>query len=518
MKPSLRTLLAASTAACTLSFAAQAQISLGAGTSYSPGLEPSGIAFGDFDGDMDRDMAITVDNVSGALDGVSIHLNDGTGQFTPGGIIPLGAGVSVEDVVAADFDNNGTIDLAVSLKDQNAVRILTNGGAANFTPGALTAVGGLEPRQIAVGDIDGVGGPDLMVANRDSNNVSVLLSNGAGFTFVGTVPAGIEPRGVVLAHLNGDTILDAAVAAHDSRSVIVLNGLGGGAFAQGASLFVGGQVRPEGLAAADVDQNGTMDLLAATSGNNGALSFVALFTNNGGTFAGPVNFPSGGSEPDDVAAADLDGDGDMDVVVSNQTSNTIATLENLGGTFGAAVSYPSGVRPGRLAVEDLDGNGSPDVGVACRDSNDVRIYLNNAAGSGIGTNYCNSTPNSTGSMAVLSATGSASIAANDITLNVASLPASHPGLFLISNTAGFTPFAAGGQGHLCLGTPLARFGMNPQFSSPLGTVSMALDLQNLPQGITVAPGETWFFQYWTRDTNLGFSTNNLSNGLSIDLQ
>lgn len=518
MKTPLCTLVAASTAACALSFTAQAQIGLGAGTSYFPGQEPSGVAFGDFDGDQDQDMAVTVDNVSGALDGVAILLNDGSGQFTPGGIVPLGAGVSVEDLAAADFDNNGTMDLAVSLKDQNAVRILSNGGAANFTPGATTGVGGLEPRQIAQGDLDGNGFTDLIVANRDSNNVSVLMNTGGILSLAGTVPAGIEPRGVVIAHLNGDTILDAAVSAHDSRSVVVLNGLGGGSFSQGASLFVGGQVRPEGLAAADVDQNGSVDLLAATSGNNGALSFVALFSNTGGVFSGPVNFQSGGSEPDDLATADFDGDGDMDVVVSNQTSNTIATLENLGGSFGPAVSYPSGVRPGRVAVADLDGNSTPDVGVACRDSNEVRIYPNTATGGGIGTNYCNSTPNSTGSMAVLSATGTGTVAANDITLNVASLPASHPGLFLISNTAGFTPFAAGGQGHLCLGTPLARFGMAPQFSSAQGTVSMAIDLQNLPQGITVAPGETWFFQYWTRDTNLGFSTNNLSNGLSILLQ
>lgn len=505
-------------AAGLLAGSASAQISFGPGTDYFPGQRPSGIAFGDFDGDGDRDMAVTSD----APDKVSIFTNDGSGSFSGPVHVLLGGGVSAQDLVARDFDGDGDLDLAVALKNINSVMLVINTGGA-FSPGASTGTAGDEPRHLAAGDLDGDGDMDLVVSNRESNDVSVLLNTGGAFSLHGTFAAGAEPRAVALADLDGDGDMDAAVSAHDDRAVNLLMGDGAGNLTAGTSLSVGGQLRPDGLTAADLDGDGDIDLAAATSGNG--MNFISVFLNGGGGFAwnGPFNSPSGGVNPDDVAAADLDLDGDLDLATSNQDSNTVATLEGTGGgTFAAGSPFPAGTRPGDLELGDLDGNGSPDLAVANRDSNDVTVYLNDAAGGGsIGTNYCGpANPNSSGMPAVIGATGSLVVADNDVTLTASQLPANQFGYFLTSLDAGFVANPGGSQGNLCLSGDIGRYVAQVANSGAGGEIVLTLDLTQVPTptGTTsVLAGETRRWQCWFRDDNPG-STSNFTDGIALTFQ
>ena len=142
---------------------------------------------------------------------------------------------------------------------------------------------------------------------------------------------------------------------------------------------------------------------------------------------------------------------------------------------------------------------------------------------GLGTTYCGpAAVNSTGSPGIVTATGSAVVSANSLTLVAEGLPANQFGIFLTSRTQAFVPGAGGtSNGNICLGGMIGRFALPSQIlnSGGAGTFSFAADLTAFPQGsgfVPVAAGETWNFQAWYRDpVGLG---SNFTDGVEIAFQ
>ncbi|MEZ6014477.1 MAG: hypothetical protein R3F49_05145 [Planctomycetota bacterium] len=138
----------------------------------------------------------------------------------------------------------------------------------------------------------------------------------------------------------------------------------------------------------------------------------------------------------------------------------------------------------------------------------------------IGTNYCTAVANSTGSAAVMSASGSASVAANNLVLEGAGLPTNAFGFFLTSLTQSNVPNPGGSAGTLCLGGSIGRYvgGGQIQNSGATGMISLAVDLGQHPSPsgfVQVNAGETWNFQAWYRDSVGGVATSNFTDGFEI---
>ena len=136
---------------------------------------------------------------------------------------------------------------------------------------------------------------------------------------------------------------------------------------------------------------------------------------------------------------------------------------------------------------------------------------------GIGTQYCDTTINTSGNKAELVAEGSTVISDNDVTFTVSNLPSGENGYLLMSQNQTFQPNFGGSLGTLCVGSPQIRFTQLVQNSGAGGEVSFPIDLGNLPNNASFAAGETWNFQYWTRDFVLS-PTSNTSLGYSITWQ
>ena len=186
-----------------------------------------------------------------------------------------------------------------------------------------------------------------------------------------------------------------------------------------------------------------------------------------------------------------------------QVTKLVASDAASGDHFGAEAAAAGGVLVvGAPRGDDLgDTSGS--------------AYVFDAQGcGGLGAAYCDSNPNSSGATAALTAVGSPSIAQNDVTFDVAALPTNQFGYLLMSDTQGFVPLFGGSQGNLCLGGQIVRFDGDVLNSGATGSVSFSPDLTDLPQNTVFSPGETWSFQYWTRDAN-PTPTSNTSNGLEI---
>ncbi len=138
-----------------------------------------------------------------------------------------------------------------------------------------------------------------------------------------------------------------------------------------------------------------------------------------------------------------------------------------------------------------------------------------------GVNYCMANPNSTGAAATMSATGSAAIADNDLTLLTSSMPPNTFCAYMTSLSQGFSPNFGGSDGNLCLGGSIGLYSdpSDVQRTSLNGEASLTVDLLMLPtsSGGTVAAmaGQSWNFQAWFRDASLAGGGSNFSDGLSI---
>jgi hypothetical protein len=224
---------------------------------------------------------------------------------------------------------------------------------------------------IAVADLDGNGAPDLVTGNGFSYDISVLLADGnGGFLPTVTYPVGVVSLGnvvVAAGDATGDGLADLVATGYDDDEILLWPGDGSGSFGTTQVLSTGSGQYPAAVAIADLDGDGTPDLVTA-NGDSGDVS--VLLGNGSGGFAAAAVFPAG-AFPVSLAIADVDGDGHADLLTANAGGLDVSVLHGDGsGGFGAPSSFPVGpdAEPFALAAGDVDGDGRPDVVVANRGS------------------------------------------------------------------------------------------------------------------------------------------------------
>jgi ankyrin repeat protein len=160
-------------------------------------------------------------------------------------------------------------------------------------------------------------------------------------------------------------------------------------FAAQTTYSVGSQ--PWFVAAADVNGDNKIDIIVANSGSNN----VGVLLNTGnGTFTSQTTYSTGsGSVPYSVAVADVNGDNKPDIIVANSGLNSTSILLNIGnGTFIAEMTYSTDSSPYSVAAADVNGDTKIDIIVANHGSNNVSVLLNTGNGT-----FTNQTTYSTGS-------------------------------------------------------------------------------------------------------------------------
>jgi hypothetical protein len=213
---------------------------------------------------------------------------------------------------------------------------------------------------------------------------AVALAASTDFREPATSPeqAGIGPVGIVAADFDGDTDRDLATVNISGGNVTILRNNGSGNFGEPASSPVPAGSFPSGIAAADLDGDGDQDLVVS----NQVSDDVTILRNNGtGRFREPASSPvPAGDTPVAVVAADLDGDTDKDLaVVDLLTPGNVTILRNNGsGKFTQPASSPesAGNDPVSIAAADLNGDGDRDLAVANQQSFNVTILRNTGSG------------------------------------------------------------------------------------------------------------------------------------------
>ena len=219
------------------------------------------------------------------------------------------------------------------------------------------------------------------MANQLSHDLTILLGDGTGsLASAGRVAGGENPGDFALADLNADGILDIVVPNHDTEYLTILLGDGTGRFraAPESPLPVAVAPHPHAVWAVDIDADGHVDLVVDDRQGEGLLILPGL---GDGRFAGPGHrIPMGGDPYRGMAVADIDLDGRLDLVTPNPDHVGIAFGTNPEQfEFGRSARISTRA-PFAVALGDVSDDGLLDLVVASETDPNVRVFLGDGTG------------------------------------------------------------------------------------------------------------------------------------------
>jgi hypothetical protein len=329
---------------------------------------PYAIAAGDLNGDGIPDIfAVSTNNAEG---GAAYAFGKGDGTFgswhgyAPAAMMPT-------FVTMADVNLDGHLDVLTSSGVNFTVGVALGNSHGDFPEQHGVQAGNI-PVSLLVTDVNGDGLPDIVGTNR--KGVFVLLGKGnGGFDHVKQFySGGMQPIGIDVGDVNGDGIPDVVVAniyGNVAGNVSLLLGKGDGTF--GEPKIIAAYESPSDVKLGDFNGDGNLDLAVSDEGH------IAIFLGDGhGNFILNQVF-KGIKGLGNIVVADFNGDGILDLACGGTARSTVAVLQGHGdGTFAQPVNFTVGRRPYFLITSDFNQDGKPDLATVSNDYNVVSVLLN----------------------------------------------------------------------------------------------------------------------------------------------
>ena len=376
---------------------------------FAVSQNPTALVAADFNQDGKTDIVTGSD-----LGDISVLLGTGFGRFVSASTFFVGN--QPEYVLATDLNRDGKLDVVVANENSNTISVLLGAGNGTFGPKVDIPVG-TNPFSVAVGDFNVDQIPDLAVANSghfsdDRGSISILLGNGDGtYRAPKNILVGNVPAFVSVADFNKDGKPDLAVANFVDNTVSILRGNGDGSFGAPSTLsfppfsqiitvhtidvdgdhnqdlVVGGgsdvwvsqrqwtgRLRPTAtghtgftgeFTVGDFNGDDSPDLaIVDLNQNQSQFTAVVLLNNGNGIFNTVASIPVFGTFATQIIAADLNGDGKLDLAVTGLNTLSVAVLTGNGdGSFNASpnANFGSTVFAQSLAAGDFNRDGKSDL-------------------------------------------------------------------------------------------------------------------------------------------------------------
>jgi len=357
---------------------------------------PLGVTGGDLDSSGTEDIVVSDpgDPAGRSRGNVCVFLGSASGEYSADALLPPErAGASPSSPVAAaigDFDGDGRPDIAAADAGSKSVVIFRQGGVGSFGEARVLADGQIEPSpsSLAAGDVNGDQRMDFVAPSREADALMLYEQVGGGaFAALSLrLPATVQatrrgPVAAAVGDVDGDGRGDIVCADVDANDLLVLVQDARGDFTT-TELSADGFLGPHSVALADVDGDGRLDVAAAARFSDEARWFRQDDT---GAFAEAGAFRAGEGAgpkllgPVFVALADIDGDGQTDVVTANHRSSnlTVFVQDTERGKFRAPLEVALGVglRPVGVEIGDYDASGTPDIAAVHLGSSAVSVFL-----------------------------------------------------------------------------------------------------------------------------------------------
>jgi hypothetical protein len=361
---------------------------------FATGRQPFSVAVADINGDGKLDLitANAFDNTVSVLSGNPLTLPSplstggegrvrGDGTFGPGQTFAVGS--RPYSLAVAEVTGDGKPDLVTTNYGDNSVTVLLNNGAGSFPTRHAFPTDKL-PVQTVVADVNGDGIPDLVTVSNHDSAIGVLVGKGDRTFLPVTAATGVGLRDTpFLVNLTGSGPLDSVVLDR-SGNILYRKGLVGSnnAFAPPVILNLGRPARDitilntgSGLAIAAADAH--FDSTLSTNQFVFTVSFYTVAADGSVSRSTAFATPA---LPVRLATADLAGTGRADLIAVNSLDNSVTiALQTVPGRFAVPLTLPVGITPSDIAVADVNGDGLLDIAVSDQSSGDVSVLHNDAA-------------------------------------------------------------------------------------------------------------------------------------------
>src|SRR5690554_1292390 len=328
----------------------------------------------DIDNDGDLDAIITGNSYNSPEINIAIiYLNDGSGNFTEVTPSPF-EGVRLSGMDVADVDDDGDIDVLIAGRNSSGAQVTglyLNDGTGQFTL-APSMFDGMDLGTVDFADFNGDGSPDVLITgdNGNINGIAKIYFNDGSGSFTeqtGTPLIGVDYSAVIILDVNGDNSLDIIISGDKgspdyTTNLYINNGVGQFTL-QNSGLLA---INRGALAYADVDGDGDLDVVVSGR-TTGSTKESKLFLNDGtGVFTEQTSLALTGVEFASVGFSDINCDGNLDLIVSGLVSNNNRSCEMFindgNGNFSL---YPlNSIEPisqGSISFGDVDGDLDDDL-------------------------------------------------------------------------------------------------------------------------------------------------------------
>jgi hypothetical protein len=353
------------------------------------GRRPGSVALADVNGDRTTDLL-----VASLDDGtLTVWLGNGRGGFRVAPAAAVSLGPRPTDVVAADFNRDGRLDVACANHETDHVSVLLGDGSGAFTPARGSPIrvqSQPHPHGIAAADVDGDARLDLVTESRDTSTIEILAGNGDG-TFRNPgwlVPVAAGPyHRLRAADLDGDGRFGIVVPSQASDTVTIVQWSGadtGDINPRWRATRIPVPRSPFALTARDLDGDGGAEIaIAHFSGsltNNSVLDGVSIAQRSGAErwrTAASLLGKMRGRGPVAITSGNFLGDRRrFEVAVAHLGTHNVELLLFDTGRLQAIIPpIPVGEGPLDIAAADLDGDGIDEIVTADSGANSVSVIF-----------------------------------------------------------------------------------------------------------------------------------------------
>ncbi|WP_185154528.1 VCBS repeat-containing protein [Fulvivirga sp. M361] len=279
--------------------------------------------------------------------------------------------------ISADIDNDKDLDILVASAADNKIAWYRNDGN-NFSSYQIIKSNAMKISAISSGDIDGDGDMDIIYSSKEENRIVWCQnSNDGDFRYCNTITWYVDkPTAVLLHDIDNDKDLDVISASSGDKKIAWyenVDGLGKFSDQKVVTVLADGA---NSVYAADVDSDGDSDLLSTSYYDNKVAWYENL--NGEGDFSSQQIISTAITYPNSIYAEDLDGDGDKDVLTSSLKGNKVVWYENRDGhgNFNAYRLIAT-VESGTSVISvDIDGDNDMDVVSASAGDDKITWYEN----------------------------------------------------------------------------------------------------------------------------------------------